>query len=188
MLYFFYLHTTIQWKYMVFFHLLFLLCTSKCPHWFIYFIFTPPFDQNVESSLIFFIWKRPFYQNLWFFFIYFFFCARPFDQKLGSHWFISFIWTQLFDQNLWFLFIFIYFSVVHDHSTKIRCHSYSLIYFFLNCGNILDAIFMVVLLLCFLRYFHGSASFMFCTLYSWLHEVLALLAYLALKTFARKYF
>ena len=35
--------------------------------------------------------------------------------------------------NLFFLF-------VHDHSTKVRCHSYFLIYSFLNCANISFAI------------------------------------------------
>ena len=69
-IYFFCLHTTIQQKYMVFFHLFFLYCTTIWPklrvhidlflifllehstknygpHWFIYFIFTQPFDKNV---------------------------------------------------------------------------------------------------------------------------------------------
>ena len=47
----------------------------------------------------------------------------------------------------------------HDHSTKFRGHSYSLIYSFLNCGNILYAIFMPVLPLYFVRYIHGYMKF-----------------------------
>ena len=39
----------------------------------------------------------------------------------------------------------LYLLFVYDHSTKIRVHFYSLIYFFLNCPNILYAIFMAVL-------------------------------------------
>ena len=64
--------------------------------------------------------------------------AGPFDQKLGS----SLILLS-----------------VHDHSTKVMGHSYSLIYSLLNCGNISFAIFMAVLLLYFIRYIHGYMTF-----------------------------
>ena len=50
--------------------------------------------------------------------------------------------------NLFLLF-------VDDHSTKIRSHSYSLIYSFHNCANIQHAIFMVVMPLDFVRYING---------------------------------
>ena len=73
----------------------------------------------------------------------FFLCPRQFDQKLGSplcHYFFFF---------------------VHDHSTKVRCYSYSLIYSFLNCHKISFAIFMAVLPLYFFRSFSGSAVLIF---------------------------
>ena len=84
---------------------------------------------------------------------------------------------------------------VHDHSTKVRGHSYSLIYYFLNCVNISFAIFMAfiflllffwqsclyisyaiiiaVLPLYFVHYIHGSATLIFCMLYSCLYEIFA---------------
>ena len=49
--------------------------------------------------------------------------------------------------NLFLLF-------VHDYSTKIRIHFYSLIYSFLNCANISYAIFMAALPLYFLCCIH----------------------------------
>ena len=62
--------------------------------------------------------------------------------------------------------IYIFISFVHDHSTKIRSHSYSLIHLLTNCVNvsydnswqylyILYTVFMVALLLYFVRYVHG---------------------------------
>ena len=54
-----------------------------------------------------------------------------------------------------------FFLFVHVHSTKVRGHSYSLIYSFLNCANILFAIFMVVLPLYFAFSFSGSTDFIF---------------------------
>ena len=94
--------------------------------------------------------------------------------------------------NLIFLF-------VHDHSTKVRSHSYFFIYSFLHWADISfcyilgitsliflslcfwqywlcisSAIFIAVLALCFLHYIHGSAALIFHTLYPWLYEVLAI--------------
>ena len=65
--------------------------------------------------------------------------------------------------NLFFLF-------VHDHSTKVRGHSYSLIYSFLivsifrlhYCLYISSTIF----------YIHGTAALIFRTLYPWLYDAL----------------
>ena len=65
---------------------------------------------------------------------------------------------------------------MHNHSTKIRSHSYFLIYSFLHCADISFGIFKAVLplyfgrsvsvvLLYFVRYIHSST--MFPTLYSW---------------------
>ena len=108
LIYFFYLHTIIWQKYMVLFHLSFLLYTTirprnYGPHWFISFICTQRFDRNIWPSFIYpFFYARPFDQKLRSTLIYFFylnmtfdknicssfissfFCARPFDQKLGS--------------------------------------------------------------------------------------------------------
>ena len=55
----------------------------------------------------------------------------------------------------------ILFFFIHDHSTKFRCYSYSLIYSFLNCHNISFAIFMAVLPLYFFRSFSGNAVLIF---------------------------
>ena len=64
----------------------------------------------------------------------------------------------------------LFFLFVHDHSTKVRGHSYSVIYSFLNCANISFAIFitdcpyisyalfLAVVPLYFVRYIHSSQS------------------------------
>ena len=49
----------------------------------------------------------------------------------------------------------------HDHSIKVIGHSYSLIYSFLNCSNVLFGILKVVLLLYFVRSISGSIVFIF---------------------------
>ena len=68
---------------------------------------------------------------------------------------------------------------VHDHWTKIRCHFYSEIYYFLNWTNI----FFAVVPLCFVcyshtlifrNYIHTGAALIFRTLYRWLYGVVAL--------------
>ena len=56
-----------------------------------------------------------------------------------------------FDQNLIFFFL-------HDHSTRVRGHSYFLIYSVLNCVNISFGILKTVLTLHFLRCIHGGAA------------------------------
>ena len=50
-------------------------------------------------------------------------------------------------------------SLVNDHSIKVRGHSYSLIHSFLNCANVLFAIFKAVLPLYFVRYIQSSTSY-----------------------------
>ena len=54
----------------------------------------------------------------------------------------------------------LYLLFAHDHSTKIRGHSYYLTYFFLilNCANISHAMLMSVLSLYFIRYIHGHMT------------------------------
>ena len=103
-----------------------------------------PFHSKLQASSIYFVYFhsniRPNYMIL---FRSFFLCPRQFDQKLGSplcHYFFFF---------------------VHEHSTKVRCYSYSLIYSFLNCHKISFAIFMAVLPLYFFRSFSGSAVLIF---------------------------
>ena len=58
------------------------------------------------------------------------------------------------------VFINLIFLFAHDHSTKVRGHSYSFIHSFLNCANISFA----VLPLYFFRYNH---TLIFRTMYSW---------------------
>ena len=125
-------------------------------------------------------------------------CTRPFDQKLGSSLIYFFYFHTTIRPNYMVLFhlffvqcttiqskirvlINLFFILVHDHSTKVRGHSYSLIYYFLNCANISFAIFMAdtalitFRALCFKQYcFYVSYSnsqqyyfYTFCTLYSW---------------------
>ena len=107
----------------------------------------------------------------------FFFCTRPFDQKLGSsssyffyvHMTIRPKYMHMVLFHLFFLLctiirpkrrvlIDLFFLFVHNHPTKIRGHSCSLIQSFLNCANISFAIFNSVLLLYFVRSIHGSAA------------------------------
>ena len=114
---------------------------------FIYsFVCTQPFDQKLGSSLIYFFYLHTTIRQKYIVLFHSFsLSARPFDQKLRVL------------INLFRLF-------VHDHSTKIRGHSYSLIHSFLNCANISFAIFMAVQPLYFFRSFSGNAAFKFCPL------------------------
>ena len=66
----FFLHATIRRKYMIFFHLVFLLCTTIGP--------------KIGFILIYSFYLHATVQQKYVVFIYFFFCGRPLDQKLGS--------------------------------------------------------------------------------------------------------
>ena len=102
-------------------------------------------------------------------------CTRPFDQKLGSSLIYFFFLHTTIRPNYMVLFhlfflqcttvrskirvlINLFSILVHDHSTKVRGHSYSLIYYFLNSANISFAIFMadtafiIFRALCFKQY------------------------------------
>ena len=57
--------------------------------------------------------------------------------------------------------LIICFLFVHNHLAKVKDHSYSLIYSFVNCANILFAIFVAVLPLYFVRSVSGSTAFIF---------------------------
>ena len=61
------------------------------------------------------------------------------------------------------------FFLVHDHSTKVRGHSYFLIYYFFNCANISFAILKAVVHLYFVCSIHWGAALtlIFRTLYWW---------------------
>ena len=80
------------------------------------------------------------------------FCARSFDQKLGSSSiYLFYLYMTIRPKirvpiNLFFLF-------VHNYSTKVGSHSYSLIYSFL-CRY-------------FICYIQGSSSLIFCSFCFW---------------------
>ena len=104
LIYFFHMHTTIQPKYIVLFHLFF--CAQ-------------PFNQKLGSSLIIsFICPQPFDQIIWPSFNYSFCSARPFNQKLGSPLIQFFICTWSFNQMLVLINLLLLFA--HDHSTKLH--------------------------------------------------------------------
>ena len=93
------------------------------------------------------------------FFHLFFLYARPYNQKLGS----SLIY-----------FFYLYTTI----RPKLEGHSYSQIYSFLNCANILFAVLPLcfsatIIPLYFVHYIHRSAALIFRILYPWLYEVLA---------------
>ena len=127
-----------------------------------------PFDQKWGSSLIYFFrLQTTIWQNVWSPYIYSFFVQGHLTKKLGLH-----LCNFLF---------------VDDHLTKVRDHSYSLIYYFLNCANIWFATVKAVLPLSFVQFcslcfwpyclFISSATLMevlaliFRTLYPWPYEV-----------------
>ena len=116
---------------------------------------------------------RPCAPNIWSSFIYSFFSARPFDQKLGSL-LIYFIHLQkIIPQKYMIFFVSVILSLCRTIRPKnrvlinynlffylyttigqVRGHSYSIIYSFLRCANISFAIFMadtalLFALLCF---------------------------------------
>ena len=113
-------HTTIRRKYMILFHLFFLLCAIIRPkirvHTDLFLLLVHDHLTKIYGLLSFFllwisIW--PFVEeNIWSSFIYSFFCAWPFDKKLGS--------------SLIYFFLF-----VHDNLTKIY-DLLSFIYYFFS--------------------------------------------------------
>ena len=178
LIYFFYLHTTIRLNYMVLFHLFFLLRTTIRPkdmvlfHFFFFFC-AQQFDQKFWATLIYYYYLhttiRPKYMVL---FLLVFSFAN--DQSTKIHGPLSFVlsFCTIIRPKIRVL-INLFLLFVHDCSTKVRGHSYSLIYSFLNFANISYAKLMTVLPLYFVHYIHGSAALIFCTLYSWVYEVLA---------------
>ena len=97
-----------------------------------------------------------------------FVCTRPFDQ---IQWSSSIYYNFLHDHSIRKIRVLIYIFIlfVYDHSTKIRGHSFPLIYSLINWVNISYATFAIIgkvsfihyipgvvaLLLYFVRYIHG---------------------------------
>ena len=83
-------------------------------HWFISFICTRPFDQELRSSLIYSFYLnttiQPTYMVL--------FCAWPFEQKLWSS-FIYFFYLYTTIRSKYMVFIHLFLLFTHNHSTKI---------------------------------------------------------------------
>ena len=174
--------TTIRQKNMVLFHLIFLLYPTirpkisvlidlllLCTHDHSIEIYGPfsfvlsfVHDHSTKTYgpqwCISFICSRPFEKNIWSSFISSFFSARPFDQKLGSTLIYFFYLCTTIRPKIRVL-INLFISFLHDHSTKVRGHSYSLIYTFPNCANISFALFLTVLPLHFVRYIQSSFSY-----------------------------
>ena len=145
-----------------------------------FFISTPPFDQIIEPSFIYsFLSARPFDQKLGSSLIYFFHLDTVIRQKYMIFFlsFILFLCTTI-QSKIRFLIFFFFFLFVRNHSTKVKGHSYSQIFYFLNCTNILFALLPLYFVrynhtLIFIHYIHGSATLIFRTLYPWLYEFLA---------------
>ena len=123
LIYFFYVHMTIRPKYMVLFHLFFLLCTIIQPKIWVFIInsifylcTTIRLKIRVLNDL-FLLFALDHSTKLHVIFHYSFFSAQPFDQKLGStsiH--VFHLYTTIWPKirvliNLILLF-------VHDHLTK----------------------------------------------------------------------
>ena len=78
-----------------------------------FFICTRTFDLNIGSSFIYsFFSARPFDQKLGSTLIYFFICTRPFDQIIGSSFIYYFFSARPSDQKLWSSLIY----MLHLHT------------------------------------------------------------------------
>ena len=120
MIYFSYLHTSIQQQYMVLFQLFFLLCTTIWQKYMVFLLFSlwcTTIGAEIKSTLIcFFICAQPFDQKLGSSLIYFFICTWPFNQVIGSSFIFYFFSARSFDQKL--VFTLIYFFHLHMPSYK----------------------------------------------------------------------
>ena len=125
MIYIFHLHSTIRRKYMVLFHVIFDLCTTM--H---------------DLINLFLLCARNHSTKNWgphrFIYIYLHTTIRP-NYIVLFH--LFFLWCTTIRSKIRVL-INLYLILVHDHSTKVRGCSYSLIYDFLSCPHISFAIFM----------------------------------------------
>ena len=149
LIYLFYLYTTIRPKIRVLIDLFFFyLHMTIRPNYRVLFIYSffsaRAFNQILGSTLIYFlICTRPFNKITMSSFICYFFSVRPFDQKLWSSLiYIFHLHTIIRQKYMTFFLSFIlsfcttirpkvsvliklFFLFVHDHSTKVRGHSYS---------------------------------------------------------------
>ena len=109
---------------------------NQGPHCFISLIWTQPFDKNIWSSFIYsFFCARPFDEKLMFYNtpIYFLICTQPFNQKLQCpHYFLYFICTRPFDQKLGSSLI----NFFHLHTTILPNYRVLFHLFFLHCPTI----------------------------------------------------
>ena len=124
-------------KYLVFFHLLFLLCTVIRPRTMVlidlFLLFAHDQSTNIYGPLSFnFFCTRPFDQNIWSSFIYSFFCARPFEQKLGFSLIYFFYLNTTFRLKCMILF-HTFFLYARSFDQKLGS---SLIYLFYLCTAI----------------------------------------------------
>ena len=191
------MHATIRQKYTVFFHLIFLFCTT----------IRPKIKVHTDLFLYMYTTIRP---KVRFFnqFIYFI-CTRPFDKKLGSSLiyffrlhttnrqkymifflsFIHFLCTTIRPKDR--VFINLVFLFVHDHSTKLGVTLTLLFILFLGVPIFHLLYSWQILPLHFIHYVHNSTTYffrsvqyihwravlIFRTLYPWLYEVLAMVFY-----------
>ena len=136
------------------------------------------------------MYTRPLDRNMWLSYIYCFFLCTTIRPRfrlltylifLYAHnhlikicsplqFIISFEYDHL--TNVIRVFIYIFISFVHDHSAKIKGHSYSLIYLLINCVNVSYTTFMAVLIYS-VHCIHRCTALIFRTLCPWLYEVFA---------------
>ena len=117
LIYFFYMHTTIRQKYMVLFHLIFLLCTTIQPKikvhtdLFLYMYTTIRPKIRVHIDLFFYLHTtiRPNYRVLF---------QGPHSTKLQGPFILFFLQCTTIRPKIK-VFIDIFLSFAHDHSTKI---------------------------------------------------------------------
>ena len=143
-----------------------------------------------------FICTRPFDQIVGSFFIYYFFSARPFNQKLESSLIYIFHLRTTIGQKYMIFFISFILCLCTTIRPKIRVHI--TLYFF--CTRLFTKVtdhyysefilFLIVAIffleyclyissatvipLYFIHHIHRSAAVIFCMLYPWLYEVLAI--------------
>ena len=122
MIYFSYLHTTIQQQYMVLFQLFFPLCTTIWQKYMVFLLFSlwcTTIGAEIKSTLIcFFICAQPFDQKLGSSLIYFFICAWPFNQVIGSSFIFYFFSARSFDQKLGFTLIYFFHWHMPSYKSK----------------------------------------------------------------------
>ena len=136
---FFYLHTTIRPNYRVLFHLFYSFFSAR------------PFDQKLESSLIYFFRLHTTIRQKYMIFY------LSFIHSLGGHSY-SFIYSFLRCANISFAIFMADTALIFP---SLCFWQYSL--------DILSAIFLVVLPISFVHYIHRRAALIFRTLYPWLY-------------------